>query len=127
MLFRRLLFSGVLVIWFLFIAFLQGTAVEFHHTYEHWLAPLSRPGRPPALAPLTELVLPLLDGNAWQFYAYFWTLMLVPLVLVIRLWWIRDRLELLEWFCYGFGVYLAVFIASVFVIVSGLWAAFALL
>lgn len=124
---RRILLTTFLTLWIAFLWIVPALGFDFGHTYQHWLGSLSGRGRPLPLPPLTAYVsLPILAGN-WLFYAYFAVLLLVPIILAVRIWSIGDRTVLLEWFCYGVGIYLMFVVASVFVIAAGLWAPFALL
>jgi hypothetical protein len=112
-----------------FIYFLAGMATEFGHTYGHWISHLFKPGQEFAryLPVITNFPIPVLDGNEHLFYIYFGTLFLLPLCLCIWAWFIKDRLFLTEFVLYGYGIYLGVFIISIFFIAIALWAPFSLL
>ena len=128
MLIRRLYLTGFLAIWIAFVCFLPGAVTGFGHTYGHWTSFLNRNGHSLPIPPIAEYIsYPILSGNSALFYMYFGVLFLVPSVLVIGIWYIRDRIALLEWFCYGFCTYMGFFISSIIVISFGLWSPFALL
>jgi len=117
-----------LVIWLCFVFILLNLFCAFEHTYGHWIAPLHEPGHPRSLPPITEYIsIPILNSEAPFYHIYFGLLFLVSIVLLVGVWYIREQLALLEWFCFGFGIYFSFFIASLIIISFGPWAPFSAL
>lgn len=122
MLARRLLLTVFMLVWLAFLYVACEIINEFSFTYDRWLSPFSRNGHLTPLPILTETIsLPILEGHSGPFWCYMMFLFLTPCILCAFIWLVKSPQHLLEYWCYGFVIYLALLFASVFIIGAGLW------
>jgi len=129
MLWRKILLTVSVMLWYLFLLFLfEFLRVEYSHTYADLIQGLE--GSLPLLT--TAVALPILGGetpargNSWLFYAFWGVLFAAPAIVLFLIWRARDRLALAEVWLYPASIYLVFFVLSFALIATGLWLPFAL-